>query len=233
MLERICQLRVALIPFPMSPPALFPLFIAERFVLADAADAISAVDAKQRQKRIKVKQQLAHKDRTPLSAAGDELSHHQRLEQHFAQLQADGVIQPPPLPSVATGACKGQTDLDVALNEPLSDQGKVYNQRKREIAQQQKALAQARECATKQAEQEWAVRVIGLLRSGELGTVRVMLPHGNHQRLDYEAIFIFEGELTSRFGVLQAQNIRPATDNTAGNAYTHVLKSMCMSQICF
>ena len=33
MLERICQLRVALIPFPMSPPALFPLFIAERFVL--------------------------------------------------------------------------------------------------------------------------------------------------------------------------------------------------------
>ena len=39
MLERVCQLRVALIPFPMSPPALFPLFIAERFVLADAADA--------------------------------------------------------------------------------------------------------------------------------------------------------------------------------------------------
>ena len=164
---------------------------------------------------------------------GDELSHHQRLEQHFAQLQADGVIQPPPLPSFATGACKGQTDLDVALNEPLSDQGRVYNQRKRRIAQQQKALAQARECATKQAEREWAERVIGLLRSGELGTVRVMLPHGNHQRLDYETILIFEGELTSRFGVLQAQNIRPATDNTAGNAYTHVLKSMCMSQICF
>ena len=39
MLERICQLRVALITFPMSSPALFPLFIAERLVLADAADA--------------------------------------------------------------------------------------------------------------------------------------------------------------------------------------------------
>ena len=39
MLERIGQLRVALIPFPMPSPALFPLFIAVRFVLADAADA--------------------------------------------------------------------------------------------------------------------------------------------------------------------------------------------------
>lgn len=160
---------------------------------------------------------------------GDELSHHQQLEQHFAQLQADGIIQPPPLPSVATGVCKGQTDLDVALNEPLSDQGRVYKQRKREIAQQQKAQHKARECATKQAEREWAERVIGMLRSGELGTVRVMLPYGHHQRLDYETIFIFKGELTSRFGVLQAQNIRPATDNAAGNAYTHVLKSMYMS----
>ena len=39
MLGRIGQLRVALILFPMFPSALLPLFIAGRFVLADAADA--------------------------------------------------------------------------------------------------------------------------------------------------------------------------------------------------
>ena len=39
MLERIGQLRVALIPFPTPPPVLFPLFIAERLVLTGAAGA--------------------------------------------------------------------------------------------------------------------------------------------------------------------------------------------------
>jgi len=153
---------------------------------------------------------------------GENLLRKQRLKQHIAQLQVDGAIQPPPMPSVVTAAIsKRQSDLSIALNEHLSAQGSVRNRKRhRECENQQKALGQARECATQQAQHEWAERVIGSLRSGELSTVRVILPvgatHQNVGTLDYETLFIFEHAVMSRFGTLKAQNIRPASDNTTG-----------------